>query len=245
VAAVNEKQDQFVAFVLDLIERERAEAKDRESTRRYREAQAELAHVTRVTTLGELTASIAHEVNQPLAATLANAEACLLWLDHETRRLDAVRHSIKWVISDCSRAGSVIQRIRALARRAEIQKVPLHINDVVVKAISLLQREMFNHRVSLRKVLAPALPMVYVDRIQLQQVIVNLMMNRMEAMQSITDGSRELTIRSRRNGAHQVLLTVKDCGVGVSAENADDSDHYRDHGNGRCRRDRRGAFRGG
>jgi PAS domain S-box-containing protein len=221
VAAFDEEQVELVAFVLDLTERKRVEAEARENERRLREAQAELAHVTRVTTLGELTASIAHEVNQPLAAALANAEACLLWLDRETPKLDAARRSVEWIINDCSRAGSVIQRIRALARRAEIQKVPLHIDDVIAEVIPLLQRQMFSYQVTLLKELAPALPMVFVDRIQLQQVIVNLMMNSMEAMESIADWPRELTIRSRRDGAHQVLLTVVDRGVGISAENTE------------------------
>jgi signal transduction histidine kinase len=99
--------------------------------------------------------------------------------------------------------------------------VPLHINDIVGEVTFLVQREMSNHRVSLRKELASGLPMVFVDRIQLQQVIINLMINSIEAMQSVTDRPRELTIRSRRDGAHQVLVTVKDCGVGISAENAD------------------------
>jgi PAS domain S-box-containing protein len=214
-------RDQGVAFVLDLTERKEAEENLRESERRYREAQAELAHVTRVTTLGELTASIAHEVNQPLAGISSNAEACLRWLDRGTPDLEAARRSVEWIINDCNRAGDVIQRVRALAKRTNIQKAPLHINDVVDEVISLVQREMFEHRVSLRKELASALPMVFVDRIQLQQVIINLVINSVEAMQSVTDRPRELTIRSHRDGAHQVLLTVKDCGVGISSENAD------------------------
>ena len=99
--------------------------------------------------------------------------------------------------------------------------MPLHINEVVDEVLSLVQREMFDHRVSLRKDLASALPMVFVDRIQLQQVIINLVINSIEAMQSVTDRPRELTIRSRQDGAHQVLVTVKDCGVGIPAENTD------------------------
>jgi PAS domain S-box-containing protein len=214
-------RDQGVAFVLDLTERKEAEENLRDSERRYHEVQSELAHVTRVTTLGELSASIAHEVNQPLGGALANAEACLIWLDRETPNLDKARRSVEWIIDDCTRAGAVIQRIRALAKRGNIQREPLHLNDVIGEVISLLQREMFSHGVSLRKELAPALPMVLVDRIQVQQVIVNLMVNGMEAMQSVTDRPCELTIRSRWDGADELLLTVEDCGVGISAENAE------------------------
>jgi signal transduction histidine kinase len=174
-----------------------------------------------VTTLGELTASIAHEVNQPLAGISSNAEACLRWLDRGTPDLDAARRSVEWIINDCNRAGEVIQRVRSLAKRTDIQKAPLHINDLVDEVISLVQREMSNHQVSLRKELASSLPLVFVDRIQLQQLIINLLINSIEAMQPVIDRPRELTIRSRRDGAHQVLVTVKDCGVGISAENAD------------------------
>src|SRR6202011_1359065 len=110
----------------------------------------ELARVTRVTTLGELTASIAHEVNQPLAAVVANAEACLRWLDRGTPDLDAVRRSGKWVIDDGIRASEVIRRIRALANKTEIEKVPLDVNDLVREIIALVQRELISHQVSLR-----------------------------------------------------------------------------------------------
>ena len=187
-AAFDERRDQGVAFVLDLTERKEAEENLRESERRYRDAQAELAHVTRVTTLGELTASIAHEVNQPLAGISSNAEACLRWLDRGTPYLDAVRRSVEWIINDCNRAGEVIQRVRSLAKRTNIQKVPLHINDVIDEVIPLVQREMSNHHVSLRKELASGLPMVFVDRVQLQQVIINLMINSIEAMRRSSIG---------------------------------------------------------
>jgi PAS domain S-box-containing protein len=186
-----------------------------------RQAQAELAHVTRVTTLGELTASIAHEVNQPLAAVVANAEACLRWLDRETPDLDAARRSVEWIIDDGVRAGEVIRRVRALANKTALEKVPLDINDVVKEATALVQREMESHQVSLRLELTPAVPMILGDRVQLQQVIINLVMNGIEAMQSVTDRPRELVIRSGQNETHQVLVSVTDCGVGISAEDAD------------------------
>jgi len=174
-----------------------------------------------VTSLGELTASIAHEVNQPLAGVIANAEACLRWLDRATPDLDAVRRSVEWVIDDNNRAAAVIQRVRALAKKAEIERVPLDINDLVREVIALVQRELISHQVSLRMELAPALPMIPGDRVQLQQVIINLVMNGIEAMQSVTDRPRELVIRSGLDETQQVLVSVTDCGVGISAENAD------------------------
>jgi PAS domain S-box-containing protein len=219
-AAFDEKRDQGVAFVLDLTERKEAEEKLRESERRYREAQEELAHVTRVTTLGELTASIAHEVNQPLAGVLANAEACLLWLDRETPNLDGARRSVEWIIQDANRAGDVIRRVRGLLKKSDAQKAPLDINDVVNDGVALVQRELLSHQVSLRMELAPVRPVVLADRVQLQQVIVNLVINGIEAMQAVTKRPRELEIQTHQN-ERQVVVTVKDCGVGISPEDAD------------------------
>jgi C4-dicarboxylate-specific signal transduction histidine kinase len=190
------------------------------SASRPREAQAELAHVTRVTTLGELTASIAHEVNQPLAGIVANAEACLGWLDRETPCLNEVRRSVEWIIEDSNRAGEVIRRVRALATKTDAQKAPLDVNHAVNEAIALVQREMLSHRVSLRMELSRAPPVVLADRVQLQQVIINLVMNAIEAMQAVTDRPRELAIRTHRNETHQILVTVKDCGVGISVVDA-------------------------
>jgi PAS domain S-box-containing protein len=205
----------------DITDRKRAEEKLRASEQRLLDAQMELAHVTRVTTLGELTASIAHEVNQPLAAVVANAQACLRWLDRDTPDLAAARRSVKWVIDDGNRASEVIRRIRALAKKTVIEKVPLDVNDLVREVIALVQGELSRHTVSLRMELAPALPMIRGDRVQLQQVIINLVMNGSEAMQSIADRPRELTIRSRQDETQQVLVSVTDCGVGISAEDAD------------------------
>jgi C4-dicarboxylate-specific signal transduction histidine kinase len=186
-----------------------------------RKTQMELAHVTRVTTLGELATSIAHEVNQPLAAVVANAGACLRWLDRATPDLDAARRSVEWIIDDGNRAGEVIRRVRALANKTDIEKAPLDINDVVKEVIALVQGELVSHRVSLRMEFAPALPVIPADRVQLQQVMINLVMNGIEAMQSVTDRPRELLIRSLQDETQQVLVSVTDCGVGISAENAD------------------------
>ena len=183
-------------------------------------AQAELAHITRLTTLGELTASIAHEVNQPLAAVVANAEACLRWLDRETPDLTAARRSADWVINDATRASEVIRRVRALAKKTDIEKVPLDVNDVIREVIVLVQRELISHQVSLRMELAPTLPMVLADRVQLQQVMINLVMNGIEAMRSVTDRTRELVIGSLQE-TQQVLVSVTDRGVGISTEIAD------------------------
>jgi PAS domain S-box-containing protein len=185
-----------------------------------REAQAELAHVTRVTTLGELTASIAHEVNQPLAAVVANAEACLRWLDRDIPDLAAARRSAEWVISDGIRASDVVRRVRALAHKADIEKAPLDVNDIVGEVIALVQRELASHQVSLRTELAPALPKILGDRVQLQQVIINLVMNGIEAMQPVSDRPRELVIRSRQDEAQHACVSVTDCGVGISTDHA-------------------------
>jgi two-component system sensor kinase FixL len=212
----DEQQQPFAILELnnDITGRKRAEEKLQQAV------QAELTHLARVTTLGELTASIAHEVNQPLAGVVANAEACLLWLDGTPPILDEARRSMEWIIKDGNRAGEVIGRIRALSKKAESQKVPLRINDAVNEAIALVQRELFNQRIALRMELAPTLPEVLADRIELQQVIINLLINGIEAMQPVSDRPRELVIRSLPDHAHQVLVTVQDCGVGISSENA-------------------------
>jgi PAS domain S-box-containing protein len=186
-----------------------------------RKAQMELAHVTRVTTLGELTASIAHEVNQPLAAVVANGEACLRWLRRGTPDVAAACRSVEWIIDDGNRAGEVIRRVRALAKKTEIEKVSLDVNEIIREVITLVQRELISHRVSLRMELAPALPPVLGDRVQLQQVIINLVMNGIEAMQSVTDRPRELVVRSGQDQPGQALISVADCGVGIAAENVD------------------------
>jgi PAS domain S-box-containing protein len=213
-AAKDQKgQLEYIGAVVDVTATKQAEEK-------LHQTQAELAHVTRVTTLGELTASIAHEVNQPLAAVVANAEAGLRWLDRETPNLAAVRRSVEWVINDGLRASEVIRRVRTLAKKSNIEKVPLDLNNIVGEVIALIQRELSSHLVLLRTELAPSLPVILGDRVQLQQVIINLVMNGIEAMQPISGRPRELVIRSGQYETRHVHVSVTDCGVGISAENA-------------------------
>ncbi|WP_024508029.1 PAS domain S-box protein [Bradyrhizobium sp. ARR65] len=179
-----------------------------------RKAQAELAHVTRVTTLGELTASIAHEINQPLAAVIANADACISWLERDPPDLAAARTSVEWIVEDGNRASEVIRHLRALARKTDIEKVSLDLNQVIGGAMALVQREFVSHAVAARTELSPALPRIIGDRIQLQQVIINLVMNAIEAMDAATDRPRELVIRSSGD-ERGVLVSIADCGIGI------------------------------
>jgi PAS domain S-box-containing protein len=213
-ATFDDRHDEGVAFVLDLTDLKHAEGASRE-------AQMNLAHVMRVTMLGELTASIAHEVNQPLGAVVNAAAACLRWLDGGTPNLDEARSALEWISKEAIRASEVIRRVRALANKTDSEKVPLDVNDVVREVIALVQTELTSHQVSLRLELAFALPMILGDRVQLQQVIINLVMNGIEAMQSVTDRPRELAVGSHQDDAHRVLVTVTDSGEGISAENAD------------------------
>jgi PAS domain S-box-containing protein len=181
-------------------------------------AQAELAHVTRVTTLGEMTASIAHEINQPLAAVVTNGSACLRWLMGESPNLEEAREASKRVIRDGNRAGEVIARIRALMQKTETQKAQLDINEAIQEIVLLTQHEAARKGVRLRLELAANLPPVFGDRVQLQQVALNLVMNGVEAMAGVSDRPRELVICSRSHESDQVLVAVQDCGVGIDQE---------------------------
>jgi len=220
-ALFERKRDEGVSFVIDMTDRKRADERLRASEQRLLDAQMELAHVTRVTMLGEMTTSIAHEVNQPLAAVVANAEACLSWLRRGTPDVDAACRSVEWIIEDGNRASEVIRRVRMLARKTSLEKVPLDVNDVVRETIPLVRRELISHQVSLRMDLAATLPLILGDRVQLQQVIINLVMNGIEAMESVTDRPRELVVRSGQDKPGQALISVTDCGVGIAAENVD------------------------
>jgi PAS domain S-box-containing protein len=185
-----------------------------------RKAQAELAHVMRVTMLGEMTASISHEVNQPLAAVVNAGAACRRWLDADPPNLDEARQALDWVIKEGNRASEVIRRVRALVNNADPKKEALDINNVISEAVALVQRELANHHVRLRMELAPVLPAVLADRVQLQQVIINLAMNGAEAMQQVTDRPRELVILSCQGETHRVTVAVVDSGAGIPPESA-------------------------
>ena len=184
-------------------------------------AQAELAHVSRLMTLGELTASISHEVNQPIAAIVTNGQVCVRLLALETPRPDDLRATVERIVRDANRASAVIQRIRALAKRTEPQMVALDINDVIREAILLVQRDVLSHGVSLRTELSSALPHVLGDRVQLQQVVINLLINGVEALASITDRPREIRIQSQLHETGEVLVTVLDSGIGIGSGTAD------------------------
>jgi len=185
------------------------------------QAQADLAHVTRVTSLGELTASIAHEVNQPLAAIVADANASLNWLATSNPDLGSVREALDAIVKDGHRAADVIQRIRQLATKTGPQKARLDVNDVIREVVPLVGTEVRSHEVSLRIDLAPALPPVLADRVQLQQVLINFVINGIEAMASVDDRSRELVIRSQPHDDDHVVVAVQDAGVGIDAQKTD------------------------
>ena len=201
--------------------RDRLEAQVVDRTSELRRTVAELAHVTRVTTLGELGASIAHEINQPLAAIVANAEASLNWLARAEPDVHLVRDALTDIVDDSHRAADVIRRIRQLATKRDPQRSLLDINDVIQEVLTLLRGELLRQRVSLRLGLSPDLPPTVGDRVQLQQVIINLVMNGVEAMESVNERPRELLIRSSAEDGGEVCVAVQDAGVGLDPQNAE------------------------
>jgi signal transduction histidine kinase len=188
------------------------------ANRRLSQAQTALARIHRVTSLGALSAHIAHEVNQPLGAVIYNAQACLSWIDHEQPNLTEARAALERIVRDGTRAGEVVRRIRTLAKNADTKMVPLDLNEVLSETLTFVQHELHSSQVALRTEHANALPLILADKVQLQQVILNLAINGIEAMQPITDRPRELVIRSEQDDARQVRVTVTDCGVGFPAD---------------------------
>jgi signal transduction histidine kinase len=208
----NEAGDvEFVGSVMDVTAMRRAE-------RELHKARTDLSHVTRVTSLGELTASIAHEVYQPLGAVVFNAAACISWLDGDPPNMSEARAALERIARDGTRAAEIVRRIRALAKKTDTKMVPLNLNEVLSEALSFVQHELVSSKVALRVEHANALPVILADKVQLQQVILNLVMNGIEAMQATIDRPRELVVRTEYDDAQKVSVTVMDCGVGFSAE---------------------------
>jgi PAS domain S-box-containing protein len=183
---------------IDITERKRAERELRQKEVSLREAQSNLAHVSRLTTMGELAASIVHEVNQPIAGIVTNANAALRWLAREVPNLNETGETIRRIIRDGKRAGEIVGRIRALAKKAPPQKDWLDLNQAIGEVIAIARSELQRHRVSLQTQLANDLPLIMGDRIQLQQVVLNLLVNAIEAMSGVSEGPRELWISSQK-----------------------------------------------
>jgi C4-dicarboxylate-specific signal transduction histidine kinase len=186
-----------------------------------RRAQAELAHATRVTTLGELSASIAHEVDQPLTSIVASGNAAVRWLDREAPEKQRAIRSITRMVSEARRASQVIRRIRELAKKAETVMSQVDMNGLVADVLMLINREATSQRVEVRPELASELPPALGDRVELQQVLINLVMNGMQAMAPVADRARVLVIRTQRHDANQILVAVEDTGIGIESENLD------------------------
>jgi C4-dicarboxylate-specific signal transduction histidine kinase len=185
------------------------------------EARSQLAHVGRVTTLGELTASIAHEVNQPLAAAVINGNACMRWLAAEPPNLDEARQAAVRLVKDANRASEIIAQVRALTKSSPPKKDWLQINDIILATVTLIESEILQNQVSLQTDLADDVPPVQGDRVQLQQVILNLILNALEAMSRIPAGPRELIISSAKNDSKGVRIALQDSGIGLAPDNLD------------------------
>jgi PAS domain S-box-containing protein len=199
-----------LALARDITDRKRAE---QERERSY-QLQADLAHMNRLTTMGELTASLAHEVNQPIAAAAANASACLRWLDAENPDIEEVRDAAARIVKDAKRAAEIVSRVRVLFKKSAPKREVLDVNEVVDEIVVLLRGEAAKSRVSFRSELAADLPRVMGDRVQLQQVLMNLVINGIDAMKDV-ERNRELTLGSRLDGDHEVAVSVSDTGTGL------------------------------
>jgi C4-dicarboxylate-specific signal transduction histidine kinase len=196
------------------------EALEAESRERQRaeenlgQAQADLAHISRVTTMGELTAALAHEVNQPIAAAVTSANSCIRWLEADVPNLDKARGAAMRIVKDGTRAAEIIGRIRLLFQKGTHQLEPVNVNEVIQEMIALLRGETTRYSISVRPELAADLPLVTGDHVQLQQVMMNLMTNSIDAMK-VADGARELSIKSQRSENGELLVSVSDTGVGL------------------------------
>jgi C4-dicarboxylate-specific signal transduction histidine kinase len=200
------------------LEAESAERKRAEEA--SRQAQADLARVSRVTTMGELTASLAHEVNQPIGAAVTNANTCIRWLARDTPNVEEARAAAMRSAKDGMRAAEIVSRIRLLFKKGTPQREVVDINEVIREMIVLLRGEATRYNISVRTEPAAELPRVLGDRVQLQQVLMNLMLNGMDAMKDV-DGTRELAIKSQRAENEEVVVTVSDTGIGLPTKQED------------------------
>jgi PAS domain S-box-containing protein len=203
----------FSGFVRDITERKRAEA----TLRRYREVEMELAHANRVAAMGQMSTSIAHEVNQPVGAAITNAHVALHWLD--SGRPEKVRQALSRTIKSCNRASEVIDRIRAFIKKAPPRMDSLEINDAILEVIALTRSEAVRNGISVQTQLAEGLPPIHGDRVQLQQVVLNLIINAQEAMSGLGEGARELLISTAKAKSDGVFVVVRDSGPGLSPTN--------------------------
>ena len=208
------KFDRVLVSLTDITERKRAEEA-------LRTMLAELAQVSRALTMRELTASIAHEVNQPLAAIVTNGNTCLRWLSSGEPDIKELRDAMTDIVNDANRASVVISRIREFLRKQPPQSVPVDMNDLIREVVALVNTDVSGKMIVLRTDLAPTLPIGVGDRVQLQQVLINLILNGVEAMSPVSERERELVIRSSPYGLDQVLVEVRDMGVGLDPDNID------------------------
>jgi C4-dicarboxylate-specific signal transduction histidine kinase len=202
----------------DALQAESLDRKHAEEARR--EAQAELARVSRVTTMGELTASLAHEVNQPIAAAVTNANTCLRWLTRDHPDIEEARAAAMRIVKDGNRAAEIISRIRLLFKKGTPQRELVDVNEAIREMIVLLRSEATRYNIAVRMDVAADLPRILGDRVQLQQVLMNLIVNSIDAMKEV-DGARELAVKSQRTEKEEVLVSVSDTGVGLPPEQSE------------------------
>jgi PAS domain S-box-containing protein len=208
----------FTGFIRDISERKQAEDKLRASERSLQVSQAELARVSRLTTMGELAASIAHEVNQPLTAVINNGSACLRLLANRNLESEVLRRALEGIVADGHRASAVLARIRAFIKKEPAETIELNVNDVIRDVLALAGRALDENQVLLHRQLTTDLPFVLGDRVQLQQVLLNLIMNAIEAMTAVTAQPRLLWVQSRLDESGEVLVAVSDSGTGFGPE---------------------------
>ena len=218
-AAFDQRRYQGIVFVLDLTQRKQAEKEARESERRYTEMQTEMAHANRVATVGQLSASIAHEVSQPMAAAATNARAALRWLKRQPPNVEEALSTLEKITNNTERASEIIGRIRALVMKAPPQKGAFEINEAIREVIMLAQGEVRKNGIAVVTALSEGLPHIQGDRIQLQQVVLNLINNAVQAMSTVGTESRELVIFTSKTDRDGIVVAVRDLGPGLVREN--------------------------